>query len=241
MLSALRWSVVSIRWMTHVWDKSPYDGARLLIHLGMADHANETGWFFISQTSLAKKSRCSVEYVRQTVARMIQDGAVEIVKKGHSRGRATEYRLLKLPNTVGVSEDNDSPTIDPELHNFGPLLPNFASEQPSYTTLKDTTQETDKPSITAAKKWWEAQNPRPIGKGAWFALVKVCEAAEARGYTEEQILNALNQIGVVPSIQQMDKALRNIRPMSARQERLQRGLSNVINLNANKNPIWELE
>lgn len=227
--------------MTHVWDKSPYDGARLLIHLGMADHANETGWFFISQTSLAKKSRCSVEYVRQTVARMIQDGAVEIVKKGHSRGRATEYRLLKLPNTVGVSEDDDSPTIDPELHNFGPLLPNFASEQPSYTTLKDTTQETDKPSITAAKKWWEAQNPRPIGKGAWFALVKVCEAAEARGYTEEQILNALNQIGVVPSIQQMDKALRNIRPMSARQERLQRGLSNVINLNANKNPIWELE
>lgn len=227
--------------MTHVWDKSPYDGARLLIHLGMADHANETGWFFISQTSLAKKSRCSVEYVRQTVARMIQDGAVEIVKKGHSRGRATEYRLLKLPNTVGVNENDDPPTIDVELHNFGPLLPNFASEQPSYTTLKDTTQETDKPSITAAKKWWEAQNPRPIGKGAWFALVKVCEAAEARGYTEEQILNALNQIGVVPSIQQMDKALRNIRPMSARQERLQRGLSNVINLNANKNPIWELE
>lgn len=232
---------MSIRWMTHVWDKSPYDGARLLIHLGMADHANETGWFFISQTSLAKKSRCSVEYVRQTVARMIQDGAVEIVKKGHSRGRATEYRLLKLPNTVGVNENDDPPTIDVELHNFGPLLPNFASEQPSYTTLKDTTQETDKPSITAAKKWWEAQNPRPIGKGAWFALVKVCEAAEARGYTEEQILNALNQIGVVPSIQQMDKALRNIRPMSARQERLQRGLSNVINLNANKNPIWELE
>jgi hypothetical protein len=232
---------VSIRWMTHVWDKSPYEGARLLIHLGMADHANETGWFFISQTSLAKKSRCSVEYVRQTVAKMISDCCVEIVKKGHSRGRATEYRLLKLPNSVGANENNDPPTIDVELHNFGPLLPNFASEQPSYTTLKDTTLETVKPSLTAAKKWWENQNPRPLGKGAWFALVKVCEAAEARGYTEEQIMTALNQIGVVPSMQQMDKALRNVRPMSARQERLNRGLSNVITLNQNKNPIWELE
>jgi len=232
---------VSIRWMTHVWDKSPYEGARLLIHLGMADHANETGWFFISQTSLAKKSRCSVEYVRQTVAKMISDACVEIVKKGHSRGRATEYRLLKLPNTVGVTQNDDPPTIDVELHNFGPLLPNFASEQPSYTTLKDTTLETDKPSGVAAKKWWENQTPRPLGKGAWFALVKVCEAAEVRGYTEEQILIALNQIGVVPSMQQMDKALRNVRPLSARQERLNRGLNNVIALNQNKNPIWELE
>lgn len=227
--------------MTHVWDKSKYEGARLLIHLGMADHANESGWFFISQTSLAKKSRCSVEYVRTTVSKMIQDGYVEIVKKGHSRGRATEYRLLKLPNTVGVDEDNNSPTIDPELHNFGPLLPNFASEQPSYTTLKDTTNNTDKPSITAAKKWWEVQTPRPLGKGAWFALVKVCEAAEVRGYTEEQILNALNKIGVVPSMQQMDKALRNIRPLSARQARLDRGFNNVIKLNENKKAIWELE
>jgi len=232
---------MSIRWMTHVWDKSSYEGARLLIHLGMADHANETGWFFISQTSLAKKSRCSVEYVRQTVARMIEDGYVEIVKKGHSRGRATEYRLLKLPNTVGVKQNDDPPTIDVELHNFGPLLPNFASEQPSYTTLKDTTLDTASPSKVAAKVWWEKQTPRPLGKGAWFALVKVCEAAEARGYTEEQILNALDQIGVVPSMQQMDKALRNIRPMSARQARLDRGLSNVIKLNQNKNPIWELE
>ena len=42
-------------------------------------------------------------------------------------------------------------------------------------------------------------------------------------------------------MQQMDKALRNVRPMSARQERLNRGLSNVIALNQNKNPIWELE
>lgn len=231
---------MSIRWMTHVWDKSPYDGARLLIHLGMADHANETGWFFISQSSLAKKSRCSVEYVRQTVAKMISDCSVEIVKKGHSKGRATEYRLLKLPNTVGVQND-DPPTIDVELHNFGPLLPNFDSEQPSYTTLKDTTLDTVKPSKVAAQKWWEGLTPKPIGKGAWFALLKVCEAAEARGYTEEQILTALNQIGVVPSMQQMDKALRNIRPMSARQERLNRGLSNVVALNQNKNPIWELE
>jgi hypothetical protein len=172
---------------------------------------------------------------------MIEDGYVEIVKKGHSRGRATEYRLLKLPNTVGVNQNDDPPTIDVELHNFGPLLPNFASEQPSYTTLKDTTLDTASPSKVAAKVWWEKQTPRPLGKGAWFALVKVCEAAEARGYTEEQILNALDQIGVVPSMQQMDKALRNIRPMSARQARLDRGLSNVIKLNQNKNPIWELE
>lgn len=224
---------MSIRWITHVWDKSPYEGSRLLIHLGMADHANESGWFFISQTSLARKARCSVEYVRQTVQKMIDDGTLVITKKGHSKGRATEYCLIKLHNPVGEIED-DSPTPILELPNSDQTLPNFAPEQPSYTTVLSTTQKTPSVSAEAAKLWWESQTPRPLGRGAWHALLKVCQAAEQRGYSVEQIVTALNQIGVVPSIQQMDKQLRNIKPMSARQERLQRGMSNVVRLSGVK-------
>lgn len=224
---------MSIRWMTHVWDKSPYEGAKLLIHLGMADHANDAGWFFVSQTSLARKARCSVEYVRQCVRSMVEDGTLQITKKGHSKGRATEYVLKKLHNTVG-DDEIDSPTPVSPLPNSDQTLPNFALEQPSYTTVLTTTLDTASPSKDAAKVWWESQNPRPIGRGAWHSLLKVCEAAEDRGYTTEQILTALNQIGVVPTIQQMDRALRNVQPLSNRQARLARGLNNVFELNGRK-------
>jgi hypothetical protein len=62
----------------------------------------------------------------------------------------------------------------------------------------------------AAKTWWEKLEVKPIGKGAWFSLVEICKAAEKQGYTVEQIIGALNYIGTVPSLRQMDLVLRGV-------------------------------
>jgi len=228
---------LSIRWLTAVWDSSPYDGTKLLIHLGMADHANEEGRFFVAQTSLARKARSSVEYVRRTVATMIEDELLIIEKKGHSKGRATEYRLL--PNLVGRSEKvlavANSPTLEVQLPNFDPATPQLSSVTNVLYNSPNTNLNNESFKVLAkecAEEWWLQQSPRPIGKGAWHALLKVCEASTERGYSKEQIATALNQVGVVPSIQQMERALRQIKPMSARQERLKRGLQSVETLSA---------
>lgn len=208
--------------MSRIWDESPYDGARLLIHLAMADHANEEGRFFVAQPSLAKKARCSVEYVRLSVQKMIDDGVLVIERKGSSRGKATEYRLL--PNTIGESQKAEAnpPTLTPQPPNSEALTPQLHSVTTVLYNHPDTTMEAD--GKAAAREWWESLPIKPIGRNAWWSLVKVCEAAAERGYTQEQIISALRQIGGVPSISQMDRQLRNVKPMSARQQRLARGL-----------------
>lgn len=158
---------MSIKIMTGVWETSRYEGARLLIHLAMADHAHDDGWFFCSQESLANKARCSVEYVRQTVLKMLSDGVLAIEKKGSARGRATEYRLLQLHNSIGNggnAKSSNSPTELAELPNSDGQLPNFARGQSSYTTVL-TNRPINTGTSDAFEEFWKIY-PRKSGKSA---------------------------------------------------------------------------
>ena len=213
---------MSIRWITKVWADSPYDGTRLLIHLALADISHDDGRFFASQSNLSTKGRCSVEYVRKVINEMIADGHLKIITKGNSRGNATVYQLIwkKLPNSVGEeqslgevelpnSEGDNSPTLMPSL-------PNSTPYHPSYTSVLSTTKS-DETAIAVvadweqvAKQWWEKQRVKPLGKGAWHSLLQICKAAEARGYSKEQIEQALDYIGTVPTMRQMDLVLRGV-------------------------------
>jgi len=213
---------VSIRWITKVWSDSPYDGTRLLIHLALADISHDDGRFFASQTNLASKGRCSVEYVRKVINEMIADGHLKIITKGNSRGNATVYQLIwkKLPNSVGEeqslgevelpnSEGDNSPTLMPSLPNSTPYHPSYTSVL--STTKSDETAIAVRPNFEeVAKRWWEKQTVKPLGKGAWHSLLKVCEAATKRGYNIDQIERALDYVGTVPTMRQMDLVLRGV-------------------------------
>jgi len=213
---------VSIRWITKVWSDSPYDGTRLLIHLALADISHDDGRFFASQSNLASKGRCSVEYVRKVINEMIADGHLKIITKGNSRGNATVYQLIwkKLPNSVGEeqslgevelpnSDTPNSPTLEPQL-------PNATPYHPSYTSVLSTTKSDETAvavvalSEAVARRWWEKQRVKPLGKGAWHSLLQITKAAEARGYSEQQIEQALDYIGTVPTMRQMDLVLRGV-------------------------------
>ena len=123
---------MSIKLMTWVWDNSKYEGARLLLHLSMADHANDGGWFYAGQKRLASRARCSIDYVRKTCIQMVEDGYLEIERKGNGRGMATQYVLkmpVETPNTVGEEnpvEKAKAPTLAAES-------PNSACYQPLRT------------------------------------------------------------------------------------------------------------
>lgn len=221
---------MSIRWMTRVWDDSPYDGTRLLIHLALADMAHDDGRFFASQAHLADKARCSTEHVRKTIRDMEARGLVAILEKGSSRGRATVYQLcanqVEPPNTVGESAvtptgvgsseppntvGDNSPTLTGQLPNSAPNHSSYALVLDPTTSAAPAAEEIG-PGESAARAWWLRQNPRPIGKRSWHALKAVTAAAEERGYDQAQIERALDAIGVVPSMQQMDRALRGVTP-----------------------------
>jgi hypothetical protein len=91
--------------MTWVWANSPYSGERLLVHLALADFANDEGVCFPSHSTLAKKARCSQGWVSQTIKKMISDRLIEIVEPaGQGRGKVGRYRLLKGDTELDLFE-----------------------------------------------------------------------------------------------------------------------------------------
>lgn len=123
---------VSVKIISWVWENSPYEGKELLLHLAMADHANDSGWFFAAQSSLASKSRCSVEHVRLTARRMVADGFLVIEKVGSSVGRATEYRLIRPVDNHAMSVDNSDISVDNFESNVV-QLPNSLGPQATWS------------------------------------------------------------------------------------------------------------
>ena len=91
---------MSIRVMAWVWDASPYKDAALLMHLALADFADDDGVCWPSQTRLARKMRASVETVRRITRRMEDDGWLTIEAPSAGRGHSARYRLtLASPET----------------------------------------------------------------------------------------------------------------------------------------------
>jgi len=107
---------MSVRWISFVWESSPYEGRRLLLHLALADFANDEGTCFPSQKTLALKARTTETWVSASVRQMIKDGLLEIIEKGNGRGNRTIYKLNKgvTDNGVthnGVTSDQQSPNV----------------------------------------------------------------------------------------------------------------------------------
>jgi hypothetical protein len=107
---------VSIKWINYVWEESPYDGRRLLLHLALADFANDEGTCFPSLKTLASKARCTDTWCSLTIKQMVKEDWLEIVEQGRGRGRASTYRLLKKGLTeLNISEPK---TLIPSTENI---------------------------------------------------------------------------------------------------------------------------
>ena len=116
--------------MSWVWDNSPYDGAALLVHLALADYANDEGICWPSQATLAAKARCTDRYVRSVTARMVEAGFLEIAEPSNGVS-SHKYRLLSPRNSV---PPRNSETPSPELHdNLTGTLPPKNHQEPSRT------------------------------------------------------------------------------------------------------------
>jgi len=96
----LEWSIVSIKLMSEVWASSPAAGTGLLVHLALADHANDDGVCWPSQETLAQKARCSVRHVRNVIHLLESQGYVTIEKASNGRDNH-RYRLTFREQSSG--------------------------------------------------------------------------------------------------------------------------------------------
>lgn len=143
---------MSIRLMTWVWAQSPYSGQRLLLHLALADFANDDGVCFPSHGTLAKKARCSQGWVAQTIALMQRDGLIEVIEKaGNGRGKVGRYRLLK-----GHTESDYSQSLPHTL------TTDRSHSDASHSSLLNRQESSHS---EAFEKLWK-QYPRKTAKGA---------------------------------------------------------------------------
>lgn len=154
---------MSVRWIGRVWESSPYQGDRLLLHLALADYANEEGECWPSQRTLARKARCSERWVREAIGGMIADGWVEIVEQTIGRGGRTLYRL-KAEATSSLEDKRGTP--EQVKRNSDASAPLINRQEPSL-------------SVTDFDAFWQAY-PRKVAKGAaqraWTMLSRRADA-----------------------------------------------------------------
>ena len=95
--------------MTWVFNHSPYTLGTRLVHLALADWANDGhDWqVWATQARIAEKAKVSVRTVSTALATMVADGYLELVDGSSSSGMAVRYKFLR-PEASAISADVDN-------------------------------------------------------------------------------------------------------------------------------------
>jgi hypothetical protein len=117
-----------------VFRHSPYAGDGLVVHLALADVANDVYGYelWLKRAEIGSKSRCSLATVDRALHNMRAAGYLEVLEAGGGRGNPTHYRLTKSPQNGGVCEplfgSHEEPRASLKLHRE---TPSSARETPS--------------------------------------------------------------------------------------------------------------
>lgn len=131
---------MSVKAVSWVFDHSPYTLGARLVHLALADIANEDhGWqVWVSKSKIAEKAKVSRGTVTSTLAKMVSDGYLEVV--GMQAKGVTTYRFLRPKDDLSDSDrcaiDGVGPaqSVDP-----APLLLNQIEPKTARAQARDLT------------------------------------------------------------------------------------------------------
>jgi hypothetical protein len=155
---------VSVKAMSWVFDHSPYTLGTRLVHLAIADVANEDNdhQVWVAQAKIAAKAKVSVRTVRTALAQMVEDGALEEVSR--EAGGTTTYRMKFT--TPAKSAEGKSTTEDP-----GRKRPEPRQIADSRLLLTQGTQDpntTDADPLLGFQQFWDVypqRNGKRLGRG----------------------------------------------------------------------------
>jgi hypothetical protein len=152
---------MSIKVMSWVWDNSPYRDDALLVHLALADWANEDGICWPNQQSIAHKARCSVEHVRRVTRKMESDGYLEILSVSKGPGSSHKYQL-KRPTNGGVLEG--------EIPHIGEGIPHIQEPNTPHLSPKNRQEPSIEPSVARSNCIYCSMLVDPT-KGHWCSAL----------------------------------------------------------------------
>ncbi len=149
-----------------VWKHSPYNGAKFICHLAIADVCNTDyqNEFWMSSERLSAKVRMSAGNVRKRLAEMAADGTLEVLSIGGG-SVATRYRLLmdtdKFPPVydwsrrfdAGSRSDDATPRVD-------------GTREPRYQNARTKIELNNQPQlINTFEDFWKIY-PRKVARNA---------------------------------------------------------------------------
>jgi Helix-turn-helix domain len=92
---------MSIHVSSNVWRSCPQRHDRLILLLALADFANDEGYCWPSNESLAHRCRCSERHIQRMIQSLIKDGDITRLREGRGRGNSSLY-LLERYSEGGV-------------------------------------------------------------------------------------------------------------------------------------------
>jgi hypothetical protein len=160
---------MSAKALTYVWDHSPYTGTKRVIHIAIADVANEENGnrLWVSQGNIAHKAKCDRKTVTRTFAQMVDDGYLRLIKDNSAARKPNVYEFL-------TPRDISSPTRDISSFELGTFHPPLVSRCPSNSSeLKRENTTSVREALqgvvvqTEFDKFWKVY-PRKINKKKAF-------------------------------------------------------------------------
>ena len=193
-------------WVTY----SPISNGALRVYTVLARFTDKKDECFPSRKLLAEKCFCSERQVDRLLDELVEHGMLR-VRKERSGGKWAKnvYKLITA-SPVDKNDHWSSMSSPVDIFDGEPVDTDGAltrtKENENHIT-KDASTKVDA-GKELAKRWWEKQTVKPIGKRAFFALQNVCRAAIDAGYEPEAIMRALDAHGGVPSVAQLDRMLK---------------------------------
>lgn len=97
---------MSVKVMAHVWETSTQKANKLLTLLALADNANDDGWAWPSQTTLARKCRVGVRAIQKLLDALEADNEVIIYNRVDANNPEQHYKnvyhLAKYGNPAAL-------------------------------------------------------------------------------------------------------------------------------------------
>lgn len=169
---------MSAKALSYVWDHSPYTGTKRVIHLAVADVANEenNNRLWVSQGSISRKAKCDRKTVTRAFAEMVGDGYLKLIKDNSAARNPNVYEFLMPYGDISSHRDISSQDRDISSRTIGTSDPLMVTKCPTNSIT-----QVEKNSITSAfERFWRVY-PRKINKKKAFECF---EKAAARADCE---------------------------------------------------------
>lgn len=211
--------------------------AAVRVYCVLHRHAdNDTAKCIPSRKHIASKARLGLSSVDRAIDELVRIKALIVQHRKSENGDPTSNEYTVIVNRP-LSTQNRPPIENEQtgLFKSDNLIKanlNESQESNTSTEVEVAEQPVAKPlDEQIAASWWEAQEKKPLGKNAWWALRNVIKAALDRGYEPAEIRDALERYGTVPSLVALDKQLKSrTKPTQSRREE---NIAALYNLFAN--------